>query len=182
MRIILDAGHGGDKPGAVYDGIEEKSVVLDIVLKTGDFLREMGHFVIFTRDKDEGMTLTNRLRMISEFKPEAFVSVHANASKNPSIRGVETYYRDEGDILLAQTLHNHISTYFGMKNRGLHRDIDVLGKRLTVLNDYVVPSCLVEIGYLSNDDNRDYITNNKETIAEILSIALNDYSKQIVDA
>src|SRR5512144_591232 len=139
MKILLDPGHGGDKPGAVFDPdastpgdeIEEEDINLDVALAAGRILRDKGHDVLFTRDKDEDLPLRRRKEMINEYRPACFISIHCNASEKHNSKGVEAFYRDDHDYALANIVQQSLAAETGLKNRGVFQDISKLKKRLT---------------------------------------------------
>jgi len=161
MRILIDAGHGGKDPGAINQdsGRKEKDITLEVVLKLANLLRDAGHNVLLARDRDIYISPADRLAMIKRYSPDCFVSVHCNASSNPSASGVETIYRDEYDIELARHIHTALVDYTGLKDRGIKQDSGDLGRRLAVLSDLNTPACLVEIGFISNKDDLRVIEN-----------------------
>jgi len=170
MRILIDPGHGGDKPGAVYGGTSEEDVTLAVGLRCTNVLRELGHDVFLTRDRDIGMPLLERVRLMNEYKAQVFLSIHCNASAGgEKAHGAETYYRDDEDELLAKCVQDALTSYAGMKDNGILQDVLRLKKRLTVLNNDKLPCALVEIGYLSNRDDRSYLIENMNTVGEILA-------------
>ena len=188
MRVILDAGHGSSsKPGAVFDPdttkpgdeIVEKDINLEVALACGKLLRAKGHDVLFTRDKDVDISLTQRKNMINQFKPDAFISIHCNASVEHHSHGVEAFYRDSVDYPLAHMIEQALSGLTGLKSRGVFQDIGDLHKRLTVLDDSEnTPACLVELGFLDSDEDRMYITKNMATVSEILADAIDGWAIQ----
>lgn len=93
-RIVIDPGHGGHDPGAMgADGSREKDVVLDIGLKLARKLKdEMGIDVVMTRSTDVFIPLEERTAIANKINADLFVSIHANASLNKSVSGIETYY------------------------------------------------------------------------------------------
>ena len=93
-RIVVDPGHGGHDPGAMgADGSREKDVVLDIGLKLARKLKdEMGIDVVMTRSTDVFIPLEERTAIANKVNADLFVSIHANASLNKSVSGIETYY------------------------------------------------------------------------------------------
>ena len=93
-RIVVDAGHGGHDSGTLGPGgIEEKDVVLDVALKLGKLLQQrLGAEVIYTRSDDTFIPLETRTAIANQAKADLFISVHANSSSDPGVRGVETYY------------------------------------------------------------------------------------------
>jgi len=98
-RIMLDPGHGGKDPGAMGEGgVAEKDVVLAISKRLGRKLAEREQVdVLFTRTTDEFVPLEERIARANAAKADLFVSIHANASSNPELQGVETYYLNNTD-------------------------------------------------------------------------------------
>ncbi len=92
--IVIDAGHGGKDPGAQAYGIDEKDVVLDIALKLGHYIETKmpGVDVVYTRKDDRFITLRNRGHIANQAGGKLFISIHANAARNRSARGTETYF------------------------------------------------------------------------------------------
>jgi N-acetylmuramoyl-L-alanine amidase len=93
-RIVIDPGHGGHDTGTIGPaGIEEKDVVLDVALRLRRMiLRKLGCQVVMTRSADTFIPLEERAAVANEDGADLFISIHANASRDPSARGIETYY------------------------------------------------------------------------------------------
>lgn len=92
-RIVIDPGHGGHDPGAKGKSIAEAELVLDIALRVEKLLQKApGTEVILTRRSDEFVPLQERTAIANREGADLFLSIHANASANPSARGVETYF------------------------------------------------------------------------------------------
>jgi N-acetylmuramoyl-L-alanine amidase len=92
-RIVLDAGHGGHDPGAHGNGINEAELVLDVTLRLRELLeKQPGIEVTLTRSTDEFIQLEERTAIANRTGADLFLSIHANASRNPQARGVETYF------------------------------------------------------------------------------------------
>ncbi len=93
-RVVIDPGHGGDDPGAIGPrGVLEKDVTLAIAKKLGRLLQEKYNIeIIFTRDKDIFIPLEDRTAIANSKKADLFISIHANASRRRSARGIETYF------------------------------------------------------------------------------------------
>ncbi len=93
-RIVIDAGHGGHDTGTIGpNGLMEKDLVLDVSLRLGRLLEtRLGADVIYTRDDDTFIPLETRTAVANQQQADLFVSVHANSSRDPAARGVETYY------------------------------------------------------------------------------------------
>jgi N-acetylmuramoyl-L-alanine amidase len=93
-RIVVDAGHGGHDTGTIGPGnLLEKDLVLDVSLRLGKLLeKNLGAEVVYTRDDDTFVPLETRTAIANQEQADLFISVHANSSRDPSARGVETYY------------------------------------------------------------------------------------------
>ena len=92
-KIVIDPGHGGDDHGTMSpDGLFEKDVVLDIALRLGKLLQNLGAEVIYTRAADRYLPLEARTAIANREQADLFISIHANSSPDREARGVETYY------------------------------------------------------------------------------------------
>jgi N-acetylmuramoyl-L-alanine amidase len=92
-RIVIDAGHGGHDPGAQSNGVSESELVLDVALRLRQLLQaQPGVEVVLTRSTDEFIPLEERTAIANREGADLFLSIHANASKQSSARGVETYF------------------------------------------------------------------------------------------
>ena len=99
FKVVLDAGHGGKDPGAVKNGIKEKDVVLDVVLKIGKILEKNKNIeVIYTRKTDIFIGLRERANIANKAKANLFISVHCNGVKSTSARGTETFVSGFGRL------------------------------------------------------------------------------------
>ena len=99
-KIVIDAGHGGEDPGAISrSGLQEKTVVLDIAKRLKGLLESKGITIVMTRDRDEFISLPGRTEIATSVKPDLFVSIHANASpKSRNVQGMEIYALRELDF------------------------------------------------------------------------------------
>jgi N-acetylmuramoyl-L-alanine amidase len=91
-KIVIDPGHGGHDPGALGAGISEAEVVLDVALRLQKLLREAGVDVVLTRRTDDYVPLEERTAIAVREQADLFLSIHANASRSRSARGVESYF------------------------------------------------------------------------------------------
>lgn len=96
LVVVLDAGHGGEKDGAIGPGgTREKDVALRIVRRTAALLRRRGTHVVLTRASDVAVPLARRAAIANAEQADLFVSVHLNAMPGEARRyasGVETYF------------------------------------------------------------------------------------------
>jgi N-acetylmuramoyl-L-alanine amidase len=93
-RIVIDPGHGGHDTGTIGpNGLEEKDLVLEVGKRLGKLLEtRLGADVVYTRQDDTFIPLETRTAIANQEQADLFVSIHANSSRDPDARGVETYY------------------------------------------------------------------------------------------
>jgi N-acetylmuramoyl-L-alanine amidase len=92
-RIVIDPGHGGHDPGAQVRGLNEAELVLDVALRLEQLLaKEPGVEVVLTRRANAYVALEERTAIANRSGADLFLSIHANASANASVRGFETYF------------------------------------------------------------------------------------------
>lgn len=167
--IILDAGHGGNDPGASNGDYKEKDYNLKILLKLKDMLENDGYTVYATREKDETLTVNDRVYLATKDYPEAslYVSIHHNSVDNKNYSGTLIMYCNRDTSSYGIT-NKQFATYvleelvdsIGTVNRGF---IDVkeddTSKR--VLTEVSMPSILCEVAFISNDEELARIKTDK---------------------
>ncbi|MCW6062729.1 N-acetylmuramoyl-L-alanine amidase, partial [Clostridium sporogenes] len=195
--IVLDAGHGGRDSGALSSQatgrLHEADIVQKITIKLGKVLKKAGYNVIYTRDKIDlynypsvTQNLEDRINVANSIKADLFMSIHADSFDSPSANGYSTHYSSyrpkldnsgiytSGDItydstpcdaalkskILSQLIVNEMSS-LGGSNRGIS------DHNLYVTKNALMPSVLVETGFVSND-------------AEVRKLNSDSYQNQIV--
>ena len=163
--VVLDAGHGGANPGAVYMGREEKTDALSIVLAVGQILERNGVRVYYTRTMDVYDSPYEKAQKGNGVCASYFVSVHRNSSPSPNqYNGVETlvYNRYGEAAVLARNINANLEQV-GYRNIGINER-----PNLVVLNKTRMPAVLVEVGFI-NTDSDNYLLDTKfeETAAAI---------------
>jgi len=164
--ILVDPGHGGDDPGAISGGVEEKNVVLNVSLLLRSKLEALGATVDMTRDYDKTLTLQERRDASNRICPDVFVAVHGNSVSKPQISGIETYWFDSRDQKLADMMLDTVSQKLHEIPKWSH------ARNLFVLDGNDVPATLVEIGYLTNKRTRTLL--NTPTYQDKVASALTD--------
>ena len=92
-RVVIDAGHGGHDPGAQGNGVNEAELTLDVATRLTKLLQKQpGVEVVMTRDTDVFVPLEERTAIANREGADLFLSIHANASRNPHAHGIETYF------------------------------------------------------------------------------------------
>jgi N-acetylmuramoyl-L-alanine amidase len=93
-KIVIDPGHGGHDTGTIGpNGLKEKDLVLEVGRRLGKMLdSRLGAEVVYTRKNDTFIPLETRTAIANQQRADLFISIHANSSRDPDARGVETYY------------------------------------------------------------------------------------------
>lgn len=169
--IILDAGHGGDDPGAVYNGRQEKDDNLELALAVGNILSENGINVLYTRTDDIYQTPFQKAQIANESGSDFFISFHRNSSPTPNqYSGVETLVYDKTGIKYEMALNiNKALEEVGFKNLGVKAR-----PGLVVLRRTNMPSLLIETGFINNDDDNALFDEKFQEIAHAIASAILD--------
>ena len=182
-KVWLDAGHGGSDSGAVGSSDRyEKNDSLEITLAVGNILTSYGIEVGYTRTGDSTVNLYDRPPMAASFDADFLVSIHRNSASNPSATGLETYYhfRESEDSLAAQ-LANKLQRYVldatgyvdrGVKLDGNPDDGDIGLCMTREPSKSGIAASLIELGFISNDNDNAALDNNKQAVIEGIARAI----------
>ena len=189
--VYLDAGHGGNDPGASYFGISEKSLTLAIQSRVKAKLEAEGYQVVTTRTSDTYVDLTDRSRAANASESDIFVSIHINASGSSAAQGIETYYyqpyaeypsrinatyhanptRLSMSDNLANAVQSSLINATGAQNQGVKR------QTFAVLRETTAPAVLLELGFLSNPQEAARLNTSvyQETLANAIVAGIKSY-------
>lgn len=162
--IVVDAGHGGIDPGANRPGVLEKDINLAIVLALKDVLNQNGAKVVLSRQTDVELSpecdndkvrgryhrdLTARVEMAEESDADLFISIHANAVANPRRHGAEVFFsaKSEPGKSLANFIQIELCNVTQTSRTAKVADYFVLRRNK-------IPAVLVEVGYITNMEER----------------------------
>ncbi len=150
--IVIDAGHGGNDFGATMNGVSEKDMVLNIarqIKKASD--KDGTYDVILTRSEDASTTLTERTEQINKLNPEMVISLHINRTheKNTAKSGYEIFVQN---IEKSKNLAEKLSAKLG--------ECSIKEENLHILRNSKSPAVLVELGYINNTKEREYMNSS----------------------
>ena len=182
--IVLDPGHGGSDPGAIGPtGLQEKQVTLPIAEYLKSILEAKGAKVILTRTTDVDVygphasgvdELQARVNVANGNRADAFISIHINSFSNPNVGGIATYYFDGSDQSkkLASAVQGQIA-----EHSGFNGDRGIQPGNLYVLRHSLMPSILVELGFISNPKEEGHLkeTSTRQEFANELAKGLELY-------
>ncbi len=167
--IVLDAGHGGDDPGAHGNGLVEKDLTLQMLLSAKKKFDNDGHIKCYvSRATDTYPSFDDRTNLANEVG-DAFISIHINSATNSTATGTETYSLYPNDLgngltsyTLAAEMLNQLLEKLGTVNR------KVKSENWIVLRQSVVPATLIEIGFISNASEAAMMNNNIDTVGQAI--------------
>ena len=163
LIVVIDAGHGGKDSG--------NSIEKDIVLDISNVLASLGDEkveIIQTRSHDEFLTLRARVDFVNTKKPDLFLSLHCNAAQNKEVSGVEAYYDEsnkfnESSLAYAEILIEHQLDHFS--SRGVKT-----GKLFVLKNTTDIPGISLELGFLTNENDRKILMDKEQQAKIAMSI------------
>ena len=160
--IMLDAGHGGKDPGAVYNGRQEKDDTLALTLAVGEILQGRGIDVLYTRTTDIYESPYQKAMEANEAGADFFVSIHRNSyPTDNTVSGVETLVYDKSGLKLqmAENINEQLEA-IGFVNLGVKER-----PGLVVLRRTRMPAVLVEAGFINSNTDNQLFDDNFDDIA-----------------
>ena len=160
--IMLDAGHGGRDPGAVYNGRQEKVDALALTLAVGEILQDRGIDVMYTRTTDVYESPYQKAMEANAAGVDFFISIHRNSyPTDNAVSGVESLVYDKSGIKLemAENINEQLEAV-GFVNLGVKAR-----PGLVVLRRTRMPAVLVEVGFINSDTDNQLFDDNFDDIA-----------------
>ena len=171
-KIYIDQGHNpeGVNAGAEGFGYREQDITYAVGIYLRDILLEDGRFEVRnSRNTPEeslgtsnATSLAARVRGANEWGADYFISIHCNASENPAANGSEVYVYRQGSVVadLAQQVLEAIVARLGTKNNGVR-----VNPSLYVLRRTQMPAILVELAYITNENDVQKLVNDQYAFA-----------------
>ncbi|MBR6664930.1 MAG: N-acetylmuramoyl-L-alanine amidase [Lachnospiraceae bacterium] len=164
--VVLDAGHGGENPGAVYNARREKDDALALTLAVGRILEANGVDVYYTRENDVFETPLQKAQEANQTGADYFVSIHRNSSPVPNqYTGIETlvYNRYGEAARLAYNINEQLEQV-GFENQGVNERTN-----LAVLRRTQMPAVLVEVGFINTDADNALLDARFDDVAQAIA-------------
>lgn len=169
--IMMDAGHGGQDPGAVYNGRQEKDDALNLTLAVGEILQNNGINVEYTRTTDVYLTPIARAREANNANVDLFISIHRNSfPRDNEVSGVESLVYNLSGLKLeiAEEINEQLEAE-GFVNLGVKAR-----PNLVVLRRTKMPAVLVEVGFINSDTDNELFDASFSAIAQAIAFAILD--------
>lgn len=180
LKIGLDAGHGGELPGAVSaTGLKESDINLRIVKELQKQLEKKGARVVLSRSSDINLSMPERKKIFRDADIDLMLSIHNNAGGSPlSPMGTSTYYKHITNRDLAATILKHMLE-LNVPRYGLVGNFNF---SLNAPTEY--PNALVECLFMSSLPDEELLADpaTPGRIAEKIVDGLEDYLQQVAEA
>lgn len=166
QTVMIDAGHGGEEPGALYEGRREKDDALRLALAVGQILEKNGVQVEYTRTTDVYDTPFEKAQIANGSGADYFLSIHRNAFPVPGgAEGAMTLVYEDGGpaAILAHNIQNNLAEV-GFKDLGV---IERPG--LIVLRRTRMPAVLVEAGFIDHPKDNQIFEEKFSSIAKAIA-------------
>jgi len=181
--IYLDPGHGGIDSGTTYKNIYEKDINLIMSKKIEKYLVSKGATVYLTRDTDKDLStttvnrkrndLTNRAKLINNTNPNMYISIHLNYISNSKWQGLQIFYNNKNkeNEIIATKLTNYLKEYTPNIRDPKKENIYYMYKQIKV------PGVLIELGFLSNPNDRYRLTKEEyqDKLAKNIASSIEKY-------
>ncbi len=172
--ILIDPGHGGDDPGAVAENCTEASINLRVAQQLGPILASEKFDVYYTRYFDQTISLATRVGIANSLHPDLYLSLHCNSATSPRGRGLEVFTspgQTRSDIIATHLLNSFAQSFPDTKIRIDNSDGDPDKEAdFYVLRSTGCPAVLIEMGFLSNPVDREWL--QRESSPLLISLAL----------
>ena len=170
IKILLDPGHGGKETGASGPtGYLEKDLNLTVSKLLRDELVKRGATVVMTRQDDRELSLEARQEIIAKEQPAIAISIHHNSLPDDGnaekIKGFASFWYQNQAHSLAIFLHNYVVKHLHRPSYGVFWD------NLALTRPAIAPSVLLEVGFMSNPNEFESITNPQEQKKTAVAIA-----------
>lgn len=167
--VVLDAGHGGNDPGAMNGSAKEKNLTLSIIYDAAEKYFNSPDSQIkayWTRKDDTKIELNDRAAFADKVEADFFISLHMNSATSKAAKGMEVLYASKNKNYLegvsSKTIAKHYADYLietlGMTGRN-YTTVD--RPNLIVLYKNTVPAILIELGFISNASDYKKIADSK---------------------
>ena len=183
MRVVIDPGHGAPDPGARGRMSNEADVNLDVSFFIARFLSEKFKITApLTRTgpkrihrDNRNVDLSSRPGMANRLKADAFISIHCNGAVAPEANGFEIYTtpgQNNSDKLATAIFDSWSKAFPSQRKRTDYRDNDPDKEaNLKVLREAQCPAVLVELGFITNPQEEQFLIDRHNQHVMALAIA-----------
>ena len=159
MIVVIDPGHGGKDLGATFNETLEKDIVFEISTKILALNKNKDIEFVLLRYQDEFATLTERAEAVNKINPDLFISLHANQTELSHVNGVEAFVYGEGKHV--EKSMEYASALVESLAKSELNPRGVKQVNFLVLRKVNCPAVTLELGFITNDADREFLTSQK---------------------
>jgi N-acetylmuramoyl-L-alanine amidase len=193
ITIVLDAGHGGEDGGCEGNGLIEKDLNLDIVMRLSALLKEQGIQVVLTRETDvllydvnsdyqgqkKAQDVRKRLEIAKSQENPILVSIHMNYFAQTKYSGLQVWYskNDTRSEILANLIQSNVKNELQPSNKRVTKQAT---SSIFLLHNASFPAILIECGFLSNPQEAAKLSNEeyRQELSRAIFRAIMEYISQ----
>lgn len=170
--VVIDAGHGGKDVGAVFESYNESEIVQTIAKKIKTQNKNTAVQIVLLRNGDQFLSLAERVKKINSISPDLVISLHINYGEETK-KGFEAYVSKNNKFQKQSVkIANLVMASFSAEQK----NATLKYANFQILHTVNCPSVLLELAFLSNQADRNYITSEKgqNEIAQMIVEALSN--------
>lgn len=153
--IVIDAGHGGEDFGVAHDELTEKELVHNIASKIKSLNGGNNLEIILLREDDSFLSLNERVQKINSMNPDLLISLHINFSQDKKDHGIGAFVSKNSSHY--ETSFEHAENMITALSGSKLAKREVKDANLYVLKQTQCPGMLLELGYMTNANDRSYL-------------------------
>lgn len=174
INVVIDVSHGGSDLGATVKSVSEKKIIEQIAKKIKSSNENVR--IHFTRNEDKFLSLQDRVNYINQLKPDLVLSIHINANLKSDKSGLEFYISNENEFTEKST-----EIAKGISHKLSENKIFKINELKTapffILKKSQAPAVLVELGYLTNENDFKHLTDDKTQ--DIIANSISEYISEL---
>ena len=162
-KILLDLAHHDTirDEGCSFGEYNEREISENITLKVKEILESKGITIELTRGKDDVISISDRIVLANSNDYDYYISIHVNSSESENKgTGIEAFSNDCWS--LSNSVLKELENEFNYENRGIFLS-NFYNKRINT------KSTILEIGFLNNERDRNYLINQQDRYAECIA-------------
>ncbi|HIB36860.1 N-acetylmuramoyl-L-alanine amidase [Mesonia sp.] len=160
IKVVIDAGHGGKDSGQIVKGITEKEVVYQITQKINELHQNKNVEIFFSRPNNEFVSLEKRVEFINTIQPDLVISLHANGHpQDETKKGMEIYFSNKNKF--SKENFEYGGQLSGIFIFSSAQQVEIKSANFTILSKVNSPALMLELGFLTNPEERAYLTSTE---------------------
>lgn len=184
-KIFIDAGHNysGEDTGAEGNGLKEQDITYGVAIALGNFFKKVGVDIKYSRETETSnvgsgslsSSINKRCELANTWGADYFISLHCDASTSTSAKGSHICIYKKGSVAekIADSINPHLLG-IGLEGRS---ELISIRKDLGVLENTSMPAILIEMGFITNENNSNLMKNHPDKLAEAICSGICEFLK-----